>query len=47
MDETNQLRLKLENREKMYQAALAFIILILLFYICGYIESSGSKLMLK
>jgi hypothetical protein len=31
----------------MYQAALALIILILLFYVSGYIGSSGSKLMLK
>jgi hypothetical protein len=32
----------------MYQAALAFIILILLFYVSGYIGISGSdKLMLK
>jgi hypothetical protein len=30
-----------------YPAALVFIILILLFYVSGYIESSGSKLMLK
>jgi hypothetical protein len=30
-----------QSREKMYQASLVFVILLLLFYICGY-NNNGS-----
>lgn len=36
-----------QSREKMYQIVLAFIIFLMLFYVSGYIGSSGNKLMLR
>jgi hypothetical protein len=38
---------QIRKSRKDYPAALVFIILILLFYVSGYIESSGSKLIFK
>lgn len=33
-----------QSREKLYQAALVFIILLLLFYVCGYNNNSSCEM---
>ena len=43
-----QTRVKLyQSREKMNQVALGFFIIIILFYVSGYTQYSGSQRMLR